>query len=80
MAAGASPVAAPTTTAQPKAGGKLVNGIVGDILSLDGHSTGPIQVNVVWHHFDKLTEYDDNSVPQPSLAESWEQSPDAKRI
>src|SRR5437773_1446931 len=50
--------------ATPKSGGKLTVGLVGDIITLDGHSqAGPLQVNVVWHHFDKLTEYDDNVVP-----------------
>jgi peptide/nickel transport system substrate-binding protein len=65
----------------PKAGGKMTVGLVGDIITLDGHSqAGPLQVNVVWHHFDKLTEYDDNVVPQPSLAESWDFSSDATKL
>jgi peptide/nickel transport system substrate-binding protein len=67
--------------ASPKSGGKLTVGLVGDIITLDGHSqAGPLQVNVVWHHFDKLTEYDDSVVPQPSLAESWDFSTDNTRI
>ena len=71
----------PPNSATPKAGGTLTVGLVGDIITLDGHSqAGPLQVNVVWHHFDKLSEYDDNVVPQPSLAESWDFSTDNSRI
>src|SRR6185436_14965296 len=75
--------AAPAATsapaaAQPKSGGTLRVGMVGDIARTDGHllSTG----NVSWAPFDRLIEYDQSSRPNPMLAESWEVSSDATQI
>ena len=64
--------------AQPKSGGTLRVGMVGDIARIDGHllSTG----NVSWAPFDRLIEYDQNSKPNPMLAESWELSSDSRQI
>jgi peptide/nickel transport system substrate-binding protein len=64
--------------AQPKSGGTLRVGMVGDIARIDGHllSTG----NVSWAPFDRLIEYDRSSTPQPMLAESWEFSSDLRQI
>ena len=69
--------AAKPAAAQPKSGGTLRVGMVGDIARIDGHllSTG----NVSWAPFDRLIEYDESSKPTPMLAESWELSPDPSR-
>jgi peptide/nickel transport system substrate-binding protein len=70
--------AATKPAAQPKSGGTLRVGMVGDIARIDGHllSTG----NVSWAPFDRLIEYDESSKPNPMLAESWELSSDSRQI
>ena len=66
--------------AQPKSGGTLRLGMVGDISTLDGHNTTPNQFDTSWAVFDRLISYDGNLKPQPELAESWDLSSDLKQI
>src|SRR5437773_4063503 len=82
-------VAAPTTAAakptaaqaaSPKPGGILKAMQAGDLSSVDGHYYTPGAGLSAWIVFDTLTEYDDNLIPQPALAESWDQSADKKQI
>jgi peptide/nickel transport system substrate-binding protein len=82
-------VAAPTTAsakptaaqaASPKLGGMLKAVQAGDLSSVDGHYYTPGAGLSAWIVFDTLTEYDDNLIPQPALAESWDQSADKKQI
>ena len=82
-AAGAStPAAAPRPTAgsgaQPKKGGTLRIGMIGDAARLDGQLV--TTVDATWMPFDRLTAYDENLKPQPMLAESWEFSSDFKKL
>jgi peptide/nickel transport system substrate-binding protein len=77
--AATQPAVKPAAAApQPKSGGTLRVGMVGDIARVDGHllSTG----NVSWAPFDRLIEYDQNSKPNPMLAESWELNSDSSQI
>jgi ABC-type transport system substrate-binding protein len=65
-------------TGQPKNGGQLRVGQVGDIPRIDGHlTTGS---DTTWIPFDRLTAYDEKMQPQPMLAESWEQNKDQSQI
>src|SRR5499427_8476225 len=71
----------PTTTqAQPKSGGTLRLGMVGDVSTLDGHNTTPNQFDTTWSVFDRLISYDAKLQPQPELAESWDLSSDLTQI
>lgn len=65
---------APTATGQPKQGGTLNVGFVGDITRLDGQLVAA--PDATWMPYDRLTTYDANLQPQPMLAESWEFSSD----
>jgi peptide/nickel transport system substrate-binding protein len=69
---------APTAAAQPKRGGTLRVGQVGDAARLDGQLV--TAVNATWMPFDRLTAYDADLKPQPMLAESWEFSSDFKKL
>jgi peptide/nickel transport system substrate-binding protein len=81
--------AAPATTApapaaaqpagQPKNGGTLRIGQVGDIATLDATYTPGI-AEIAWAVHDRLTAYDDKLQPQPMLAESWDLSNDFSQI
>jgi peptide/nickel transport system substrate-binding protein len=80
-------VAAPTAAAQPaqgtavpRPGGTLRVGMVGDITALDGFVWSPNNSNTIGQVWDQLITYDENFVPQPRLAESWELSPDNTQI
>ena len=83
-AVAAAPTAAPTPApaakpaAQPKSGGTLRVGQVGDIARIDGHLVNAI--DTAWIAFDRLTAYDEKLQPQPMLAESWDVSSDFKQI
>ncbi|MBV9132290.1 MAG: ABC transporter substrate-binding protein [Chloroflexi bacterium] len=83
-AVSANPTAASTPAAaaqtQPKAGGRLVTGKLGDVANLDGHYWSPNGGLHVWLAYDTLARYDENLKPQPQLAESWDVSSDAKQI
>jgi peptide/nickel transport system substrate-binding protein len=71
----------PTSTApltppkgQPRSGGILREGNLGDLPNLDGHwISGQHTTYPVW---DRLVDLDASLQPHPSLAESWEVSPD----
>jgi peptide/nickel transport system substrate-binding protein len=65
---------------QPKRGGTLRTGQVGDPLNLDPHYFTPLSGDTSFVVLDRLSAYDDNLQPQPQLAESWEQSSDLKQI
>jgi peptide/nickel transport system substrate-binding protein len=80
-ATGTSPTA-PTAAAsgQPKRGGTLRTGQVGEPLNLDPHFFTPLSGDTTFPVLDRLIAYDDKLQPQPQLAESWEQSSDLKQI
>jgi peptide/nickel transport system substrate-binding protein len=69
-----------TAQAQPKSGGTLRLGMVGDVSTLDGHNTTPNQFDTTWSVFDRLIGYDAKLQPQPELAESWDLSSDLTQI
>jgi peptide/nickel transport system substrate-binding protein len=66
--------------AQPKSGGTLRVGAVGDVAAIDAQSWGPRNGFSVFMAYDTLTTYDLDLKPQPQLAESWEQSGDGKQL
>jgi peptide/nickel transport system substrate-binding protein len=72
--------ATPVSATQPKPGGILRMGMVGDLTQLEGHLIMPSTLDTLWQIYDRLTAYDDKMQPQPMLAESWEVSPDGKRV
>ena len=73
-----APAAAAKPAAQPKSGGTLRVGQVGDIPRLDGQLVSA--VDTTWMAFDRLSAYDEKLQPQPMLAESWDVSSDYKQI
>jgi peptide/nickel transport system substrate-binding protein len=77
--AGTAPVATPPS-AQPKTGGSLRLGRTDDLSTLEPHALAPGPRAMLFMIFDRLIEYDDNSRPQPSLAESWELSSDGQQL
>ncbi|MCA1644656.1 MAG: ABC transporter substrate-binding protein [Chloroflexi bacterium] len=72
--------AAATGSGQPKPGGTLRMGMVGDLTQLEGQLIIPGALDTLWQVYDRLTAYDDKMQPQPMLAESWELTPDGKQI
>ncbi len=72
------PAPASASGAQPKRGGSLRVGQIGDSARLDGQLV--TTVDATWMPFDRLTSYDANLKPQPMLAESWEFSDDFKQL
>jgi len=72
--------AAVSTPGQPKTGGTLRMGMVGDLTQLEGQLIIPGALDTLWQVYDRLTAYDENLKPQPMLAESWEVSPDARQV
>jgi peptide/nickel transport system substrate-binding protein len=70
--------AAAAAAAQPKRGGSLRVGQIGDAARLDGQLV--TTVDATWMPYDRLTAYDANMQPQPMLAESWEFSNDFKQL
>jgi peptide/nickel transport system substrate-binding protein len=75
---GVSTPAPAAGAAQPKRGGTLRVGQVGDAARLDGQLV--TTVDATWMPFDRLTAYNDKLEPQPMLAESWEFSSDYKQL
>src|SRR6185369_9110197 len=71
---------APAAQAQPKTGGTLRAATVGEYVNIDGHYYSPKAGLATWIIYDTLTRYDDDFKVQPMLAESWEQSPDARQL
>src|SRR5439155_2728557 len=65
--------------AQPKPGGTLTAGMIGDLGSIEGHQVTQATVNVTFLAYDRLIEYDDKLTAQPMLAESWDISSDLKQ-
>jgi len=74
-----APAAAPKA-AQPKMGGTLQAGTVGEFVNIDGHYYSPRAGLSHWMIYDTLTRYDDDLKVQPMLAESWEHSTDARQL
>src|SRR5207248_1562370 len=64
--------------AQPKSGGTIRTGQVGDIANLDGHYANQLSATTVQLAYEKLVVYDIKLQPQPVLAESWDVSSDSK--
>ena len=86
-AASGAPASGATTTntpapaaRQPKSGGVLRAGTVGEYVTLDGHYYSPKVGLAMWIMYDTLTRYDDELKVQPMLAESWEQSSDDRQL
>jgi peptide/nickel transport system substrate-binding protein len=76
-ATGVPTPATASAAAQPKSGGTLRQGYVGDLIGLDGHNRSGN--DGIWFVYDRLTAYDDQHTPTPMLAESWDISPDARQ-
>ena len=72
--------AATLGAAQPKTGGNLRIGAVGDVANVDPQSWGPKNGASIFMAYDTLTTYDLDLKPQPQLAESWQQSSDGKQF
>ncbi len=83
-ATAATPAGATTPTSaaagQPKMGGTLTAGRLGDVANLDGHYWSPSGGLHVWLAYDTLARYDQNLNPQPQLAESWDLSSDLQQV
>jgi peptide/nickel transport system substrate-binding protein len=71
---------AASDAAQPKPGGNLRIGAVGDVANVDPQSWGPKNGASIFMAYDTLTTYDLDLKPQPQLAESWQQSSDGKQF
>ena len=78
-ATSATPAAA-STSDEPKPGGNLRVGAVGDVANVDPQSWGPRNGFSIFIAYDTLTTYDLDLKPQPQLAESWQQSGDGKQL
>jgi peptide/nickel transport system substrate-binding protein len=75
----ATSVSAPQASgAQPKPGGTIRTGQVGDIANLDGHYANQLSATTVQLAYERLVVYDARLQPQPVLAESWDISSDSK--
>jgi peptide/nickel transport system substrate-binding protein len=72
--------AAPTPVSEPRTGGTVRTGDVGDIPRLDGHQASPLQNSTTWNVYDRLVYFDYELELQAGLAESWEVDSDFKRI
>jgi len=68
------------TPGQPKAGGTLRALSTQDLAPIDGHYHHPGNGLSSWTVYEPLITYDDDLKPQPLLAETWDQSSDAKQI
>jgi peptide/nickel transport system substrate-binding protein len=66
--------------AQPRTGGTLTAAIQSDLPNVDPHFNAPTAYDALWVAFDRLISLDDTLQPQPMLAESWEVTPDYRRI
>jgi peptide/nickel transport system substrate-binding protein len=72
--------AASTPEARPQPGGSLRAAVQTDIPNVDPIFTSPSNYDALWVAFDRLIALDNNSKPQPMLAESWDASSDFKQI
>ena len=79
---GATPTAATAASGagQPKSGGTLRVGAVGDVANVDPQSWGPKNGFSIFMAYDTLTTYDLDLKPQPQLAETWQQTADSKQF
>ena len=75
-----SPRSSEASPAQPRAGGTLRALSTQDLAPIDGHYHHPGNGLSSWTVYEPLITYDDNLKPQPLLAESWDQSSDARQI
>jgi ABC-type transport system substrate-binding protein len=66
------------SAAQPKTGGTLRWGLLGNIVTLDGHNYGG--TTHIFHVFDRLIVLDEQLNWQPRLAESWDINKDFTQI
>jgi peptide/nickel transport system substrate-binding protein len=71
-----APLTAPK--GQPRTGGTLRIGNLGDLPNADGHWING--QNVFYGVYDRLVDLDASLQPHPSLAESWETNPDFTQI
>jgi peptide/nickel transport system substrate-binding protein len=74
----ATPASVVVSAGQPKPGGTIRTGQVGDIANLDGHYANQLSATTVQMAYDKLAVYDLTLQPQPVLAESWDVSSDSR--
>ena len=72
--------AAPAATSAPETGGTLKIGITSELPNVESHQMSPPTFNIIYQVHDRLIDYDDNLQPVPSLAESWEFSPDHTKL
>jgi peptide/nickel transport system substrate-binding protein len=63
---------------QPKPGGTLTEGNLGDLPNLDGHWING--QHTTYAIFDRLVDLDASLQPHPALAESWEVNPDFTQV
>ncbi|MBV9599072.1 MAG: ABC transporter substrate-binding protein [Chloroflexi bacterium] len=80
---GAPPTTAPASApsnAQPKSGGTLRVGLLGEPTNFDPHFISPGALLPTHLPYDHLTAYDDQRKPQPRLAESWDIDTDFKQF
>jgi peptide/nickel transport system substrate-binding protein len=68
------------TAQQPKRGGTLRAGLVGDVGVINPHAIGPQPLQTIFAIWDRLLAYDASGKPQPMLAESWDFSADQTRL
>ena len=66
--------------ATPRAGGTLTAAIQTDLPNVDAHFNSPAAYDALWVAFDRLIYLDNKLQPQPMLAESWDVTPDYKRV
>ncbi len=81
VAVGVGPSAAIAATppqGQPRPGGTLRIGHLGDLPNADGHWING--QNVIYPVFDRLVNLDASLQPHPALAESWEVNPDFTQL
>src|SRR5207253_906075 len=77
QAPAAQPTQAPASSAgQPKRGGRLTMGQLGDLADLDAHDFAFLNYGMIPQVYDRLARYDNNLKLQPELAESWDLSSD----
>src|SRR5438876_1533864 len=72
------PTSPPKTT--PRAGGTLTAAIQTDLPNVDAHFNSPAAYDALWVAFDRLIYLDNKLQPQPMLAETWDVTPDYKRV
>jgi peptide/nickel transport system substrate-binding protein len=77
-----APIAAgtpvPPNSSAPRTGGTLRLGTLGDLVSLDGHASGPF--DTLYQVWDLLGVEDDHLNLQPVLAESFDWSTDTRQL